>query len=161
VLRLLLECIDLWVYCEWDDSNSTNIMESHRWSYFVGESRRRFIWLSMMFERTDQSRSNGFTLLYEMMRYSDWLCTWPCGFTLSSMIGADLWMLISIHESSRNRVKCLSMWVSRNLTRIMWMINMINTWWLCANTGADKVVGDKTPQWATRGTHVLFWMFYL
>jgi len=30
VLRLLLGCIDLWVSCEWDDSDSTDIMESHR-----------------------------------------------------------------------------------------------------------------------------------
>ncbi len=38
VLRLLLGCIDLWVSCEWDDPDSTDIMESHRWSYSVGES---------------------------------------------------------------------------------------------------------------------------
>ena len=43
VLRLLLGCIDLWVLCEWDDPDSTDIMESHRWSYSVGESRRRSI----------------------------------------------------------------------------------------------------------------------
>jgi len=65
VLRLLLGCIDLWVSYEWDDLDSTDIVESHRWSYSVGESRRRFIWLSLRFERTDQSRSNGFTLSYE------------------------------------------------------------------------------------------------
>ena len=65
VLRLLLRCIDLWVSCEWDDPDSTNIMKSHRWSYSVGESRKRSIWLSLRFERTDQSRSNGFILSYE------------------------------------------------------------------------------------------------
>ena len=65
VLKLLLGCIDLWVSCEWEDPNSTDIMESHKWSYSVGESRRRSIWLSLRFERTDQSRSNGFTLSYE------------------------------------------------------------------------------------------------
>jgi len=54
VLRLLLGCIDLWVSCEWDDLDSTDIVESHRWSYSVGESRRRFNWLSLRFERTDQ-----------------------------------------------------------------------------------------------------------
>ena len=43
VLRLLLGCIDLWVSCEWDDPDSTDIMESNRWSYSVGESRRRSI----------------------------------------------------------------------------------------------------------------------
>jgi len=71
MLRLLLGCIDLWVSCEWDDHDSTDIMESPRWSYSVGESRRRSIWLSLRFERTDQSISNGFTLSYEddeMMR---------------------------------------------------------------------------------------------
>jgi len=31
----------------------------------------KFIWLSLRFERTDQKRSNGFTLPYEMMRYWD------------------------------------------------------------------------------------------
>jgi len=65
MLRLLLGCIDLWVSCEWDDPDSTDIMESHRWSYSVVESRRRSIWLSLRFERTDQSISNGFTLSYE------------------------------------------------------------------------------------------------
>jgi len=65
VLRLLVGCIDLWVSCEWDDPDSTDIVDSHRWSYSVNESRRRFIWLSLRFERTDQSRSNGFTLSYE------------------------------------------------------------------------------------------------
>jgi len=69
MLRLLLRCIDLWVSCEWDDSDSTDIMESHRWSYSICESRRRFIWLSLKFERTYQSISNGFTLSYEMMRW--------------------------------------------------------------------------------------------
>jgi len=29
MLRLLLGCIDLWVSCEWDDPDSTDIMESH------------------------------------------------------------------------------------------------------------------------------------
>jgi len=66
---LLLGCIDLWVYCEWDDPDSTDIMDSQSWSYSVGESRRRFIWLSPRFERTDQSRSIGFTLSYEVMRW--------------------------------------------------------------------------------------------
>ena len=28
-------------------------------------------------------------------------------------------------------------------------------------TGADEVAGDRAPRWATRGTNVLFWMFYL
>jgi len=78
-------------------------------------------------------QSNGFTLSYEMMRYYDWLCAWFCGFTVSSMTGAGLWILISIHESSESRVECLSMWVGRNLTEIMRMINVIDTWWLCAN----------------------------
>jgi len=126
MLRLLLGCIDLWVSCEWDDPDSTGIMESYKWSYSVGESRRRFIYLSLRFERIDQSIWNGFTLSYEMMI---WLCAWLCGFTVSSMIGAGLWMLISIHESSGSRVKCLSIWVSRNLAGVMWMINMIDTWW--------------------------------
>jgi len=107
VLRLLLGCIDLWVSCEWDDPNSTDIMESHKWSYSVGESRRRFIWLSLKFERTYQSRSNEFTLSYEMMRYWDWLCAWLCGFIVTSMTSTGLWVLISIHESSESRVKCL------------------------------------------------------
>ena len=35
VLRLLLGCIDLWVSCEWDDPDSIDIMESHKWSYSV------------------------------------------------------------------------------------------------------------------------------
>ena len=39
MLRLLLGCIDLWVSCEWDDPDSTNIMESNRWSYSVGENQ--------------------------------------------------------------------------------------------------------------------------
>jgi len=56
------------------------------------------------------------------------LCAWLCGFTASSMTGAGL-----IHESSGSRVKCLSMWVSRDLTGIMCMINVMNTWWLCVN----------------------------
>jgi len=71
VLRLLLRCIDLWVSCEWDDPDSTDIMESHRWSYSVGESRRRFICLSLRFEGTDQSRLNRLTLSYEMMKWWD------------------------------------------------------------------------------------------
>jgi len=65
MLRLLLGCIDLWVSCEWDDPDTTGIMESHRWSYLVGESRRRSILLNVRFERIDQSISNGFTLSYE------------------------------------------------------------------------------------------------
>jgi len=64
VLRLLLGCIDLWVLCEWDDPDFTDIMESHKWSYSVGESWRRFIWLSLRFERTYQSKSQEFTLTY-------------------------------------------------------------------------------------------------
>jgi len=32
VLRLLVGCIDLWVSCEWDDPNSSDIVESYRWS---------------------------------------------------------------------------------------------------------------------------------
>ena len=35
VLKLLLGCIDLWVSCELDDPDSTDIMESHKWSYSV------------------------------------------------------------------------------------------------------------------------------
>jgi len=58
-----------------------------------------------------------------------WLCAWLCGFIVSSMIGAGLWMLILIHESSKSRVNCLSMWVIRNITEVMWMMNMIDTWW--------------------------------
>ena len=119
--------------CEWDNHESTDIMKSHRWSYSVGEIRRRFIWLSLKFERADQSISNGFTLSYEMMRYWDWLCAWLCGFKVSSMTYACLWVLISIHEFCGNRVECLSMWFSRNLIRIMWMRNVTETWWLCAN----------------------------
>jgi len=114
-LRLLLGCIDLWVSCEWDDPDSTDIMESHRWSYSVGESWRRSSWLSLRFERTDQSRSNGFTLSYEDDEILRWLCAWLCGFHSSSMTSAGLWMLISIHESSGSRVKCLcviSQWKS-------------------------------------------------
>ena len=113
MLRLLLGCIDLWVSCEceWDDPNSTDIMESHRWSYSVGESRRRSIWLSLRFERTDQSISNGFTLSYGMMRYWDNYVHGCVDFTVSIMTGAGLWMLISIHEFYGSRVKCLSMWV--------------------------------------------------
>ena len=107
VLRLLFGCIDLWVSCEWDDFDSTDIMKSHRWSYSVGESRKRFIWLSLRFEKTDQSKSNGFTLSYEMMRCLDWLCAWLCGFTVSSMTGVGVWMLISLHKYSGSRVKCL------------------------------------------------------
>jgi len=42
VSRLLLGCIDLWVSCEWDDPESTDIMESHRRSYSVGESQMRY-----------------------------------------------------------------------------------------------------------------------
>jgi len=38
VLRLLLGCIDLCVSCEWNDSDSTDIMESYKWSYSVCES---------------------------------------------------------------------------------------------------------------------------
>jgi len=41
--RLLLGCIDLWVFYKRDDFDSTDIMESHRWKYSVGESRRRSI----------------------------------------------------------------------------------------------------------------------
>jgi len=84
LLRLLLGYIDLWVSCEWDDPDSTDIMESHRWSYSVGESRRRSIWLSLRFERTNQSRSNEFTLSYEddeMMRYWDNYTHGCVGFT--------------------------------------------------------------------------------
>ena len=51
---------------EFDDPDSTDIMESYRSSYSIGESRGRSIWLSLGFERTDQSISNGFTLSYEM-----------------------------------------------------------------------------------------------
>ena len=40
------------------------------------------------------------------------------------MTGASVWMLISIHDSSKSKVKCLNMWVSRNLTWIMWMMNV-------------------------------------
>ena len=50
VLRLLLGCIDLWVSCELDDPDSTDIMESHGWSYSVGESQWSFIWLCLGFE---------------------------------------------------------------------------------------------------------------
>ena len=71
VLRFLLGCIDLWVSCEWNDPDSTDIMESYRWSYLVGEIRRRFIWLSLMFEITDKSRSYGFTLSYEKIKLWD------------------------------------------------------------------------------------------
>jgi len=145
MLRLLLECIDLWVSCEWNDHDSTDIMESHRWSYSVGEIRRKSIWLSLRFEKTDKSISNGFTLSYEMMRYWDNYAHGCVDFTVSSMIGVGLWMLISIHESSRSRVKCLNMWVSRSLTGVMWMMNVIdrlcemfeklyeNLWTLCIN----------------------------
>ena len=90
MLRLLLMCIDLCVSCEWDDPNSTDIMESHRWSYSVGESRRRFIWLSLRFERTDWSRSKGFLLSYEMMRYLDNYVHNCVDFITSSMTGASL-----------------------------------------------------------------------
>ena len=31
---LLLGCIDLWVSCEWDDPDYTDIMESNTWSYW-------------------------------------------------------------------------------------------------------------------------------
>ena len=61
----------MWVSYEWDESESIDIIKSHKWSYLVGESRRRLIWLRMRFERTDQSRSCGFTMSYEMMRYWD------------------------------------------------------------------------------------------
>jgi len=46
---------------------------------------------------------------------------------MSSMTCAGLWMLISIHESSGSRVECLSMLVSRNMTKVMWMMNVIDT----------------------------------
>ena len=131
LLRLLSGCIDLWVSCEWDDPNSIDIMKSHRWNYSVCESRRRSIWLSLRFERTDKSRSNEFTLSYEMMRYWDNYVHGCVDFTMSSMTGVCLWMLISIHESSESRVKCLSMWVSRNLIEVMGMMSVIDTWWLC------------------------------
>jgi len=133
VLRLLLRCIDLWVSREWDDFDSTDIMESHRWSYSVGESRRgsydfvcslknnlvfQVIWIYLVIWD------------YEILR---WLYAWVCGFTMSSMTSVGFWMLISIYKSSKNRIKCLSMWVSRNLTWVMWMMNVIDTWWFCAN----------------------------
>ena len=142
MLRLLLGCIDLWVSCGWDDPDSTDIMESHRWSYSVGESQRRSIWLSLRFERTDKSISNEFTLSYEMMIYWDNYAHGYVDFTVSSMTGASLWMLISMHESSGSRVKCLSMWVSRNMTGIMWMMNMIEPWWTCGNVWILMVYVD-------------------
>jgi len=64
VLRLLLRCIELWVSCEWDNPDSTNIMESHRWSYSVGESRKRIIWLSLRFK--DLIRANQMDLPWHM-----------------------------------------------------------------------------------------------
>jgi len=124
VLRLFLGYIDLWVSCEWDNLDSTDIMESYKWSYSVGESRRSFIWLSLRLERTDHSISYGFILAYEMMRYWDDCVHDFVDFTTSSMTSASLWMVISIYESSESRVKCLSMWVSRNLTWVMWMMNV-------------------------------------
>ena len=66
----------------------------------------------------------------EIMRYWDWLCAWLCGFTVSSVAGAGLRMLISICESFGSRVDYLSVWVSKNLIKIMWMINVIDTSWL-------------------------------
>ena len=68
VLRLLLGCVEFFVSCEWDDPD---VMELYRWSYSVGESQRRFIGLSLRFERTDKSISYGFILSYEMKRYWD------------------------------------------------------------------------------------------
>jgi len=107
MLRLLLGCIDLYVSCEWNDPDSIDIMESYTWSYSVGESQRRSIWLSLRFERTDKSISNGFALSYEIMRHWDEYAHDCVDFTMSNMIGAGLMMLSSIHESFRSRVKCL------------------------------------------------------
>ena len=116
-------CIDLWMSTEWDDIDFTNIMKSHRWSNYVGEGRKRFIWLSLRFERTYQSKSNGFTMSYEMTRW--WNIEMITRMNVSSMTSASLWMLISIHEYSKSIVKCLR--------GVMWMMNVIDTWWLCTN----------------------------
>jgi len=56
------------------------------------------------------------------------LCAWLCGFTTSSMTGAGLRILISIHESSGSRVKCLcymSQWKFD-----MWKMNIEFEWHL-------------------------------
>ena len=66
------------------------------------------------------------------------LCAWLCGFTTSSMTGAGLRILISIHESSRSRVKCMwyesvEVWYVKNeywiLTDTWWFENLCDTWW--------------------------------
>jgi len=61
VLRLLWKRMDLWCTMKKDDPDSTGILKSYRWRVLGSESQRRFIWLSLRFEITDQSRSYEFT----------------------------------------------------------------------------------------------------
>jgi len=61
VLRLLEECIYLWCTLKWDNPDSTDILESYKWRVLGSESRKKFIWLSLRFERIDKSRSYEFT----------------------------------------------------------------------------------------------------
>jgi len=82
VLILLLGCIDLWVSCEWDDPDSTNIIESHRWSYSVGKSWWRFIWFCLGFEiEPGLSGHMNLPCHMKMMRYLDNYAHGCVGFT--------------------------------------------------------------------------------
>jgi len=66
---MLLGCIDLWVSCEWDYPDSTDIMESHRFIPLMRVEGGLFGWIWGLKELI--IRSNGFTLSYEMMRHWD------------------------------------------------------------------------------------------
>jgi len=91
MLRLLRECIDLWKLCERDDPDSIGILKSYKLKVLDGESRIRFIWISLRFERIDKSKSYGFL---EGMIMSWW--------EHDNIIGTSLRVVISIHEYSRN-----------------------------------------------------------
>jgi len=128
VLRLLLVCIDLWVSYEWDDPDSTNIMESHRWSYSVSDNLNE---VHLVESEVWKNLSEQIKWIYPVRWYWDDYAHDCVNFTTSNMTCAGLWMLISLHESSGSRVKCLCV-MSQSLTWERW-IWLIDTWWLCGN----------------------------
>jgi len=101
---LLLGCIDLWASCEWDDPDSTYIIESHKWSWW--DLKDVHMNLSVVWNIIWSFRSYEFTLSHEMM--GDW-DDYAHGCVDSQRVvwQVHVWMLISVHEYFRSRVKCL------------------------------------------------------
>lgn len=103
--------------------DSTYIMKSHRWIYAVGERWWRFIWLCLRFKYNIVFQVIWIYPVIQDGEILRCLCAWLCGFTTSSMTGSGLKILISIHESSESRVKCLYVVSYRSLTCEKWIIN--------------------------------------